>query len=206
MQIAREGVLAEPRGNCLLDLGAETWQGDRAYVRRDLKGEMGQCQGLAARGPLLPLPQSLAWDSCLPARTGAGGGGGAAGGGESLRFWFSSLGAAPRRPGQERGSEEHCWPGAVGDLGLVTQLLPKWPWAPEFHPWCLASWVNWARLSPKCLAGSRGDIRLLALVCRVNRGSQITCPAEDLVQVRSCLCHPLCLLRGRPDAWRWTAP
>lgn len=95
MQIAQEGALAKPWGNCSLDLGAEAWQGDRAYVRRDLRGET-ECRGW--------LPSALSSRSLraspglLPARRGAGRGGG---GGESPQF--SSLGSSPEEALGRRG-------------------------------------------------------------------------------------------------------
>lgn len=137
MQIAQEGALAKPWGNCSLDLGAEAWQGDRAYVRRDLRGET-ECRGW--------LPSALSSRSLraspglLPARRGAG-----AGGGESPQF--SSLGSSPEEARGRRG---------LGRPGFGNADAPQMALASELHPCRLASWVNWARLCAKCLARSLG--------------------------------------------------
>lgn len=121
MQIAREGALAEPRGNCLLDLGAETWQGGRVYVRAGSERGDGPVPGAGCQGPAPPAPSEPCL-GLLPARTGAGGG---RGGGEGPQFQFSSLGAALRRPVRERGSEEHCWRGGCGRPGLGNADAPQ---------------------------------------------------------------------------------
>lgn len=98
-------ALAKPCGNCSLDLGAGTWQGERANVRAALKGELEGRGGCQAPSPLAPsLPPSLAWTSACEE-------GSRAGGGESPRF--SALGSSPEEAGAREG-----WDGR-GDLGLA---------------------------------------------------------------------------------------
>ena len=165
---------------------------------QDLKGEMGECQGLGAHVPFL-LSSFLFLSRIASVRIAS-----ACLGRERGRrrrtgppvLLFSPDEARGRR-GESENGRRHCWPG----WGLGR----PWVWKCRHSPWApldgfglqrsnlvcsLGIWVTWgAPFSPSSLASRMRDVYLLALIHRVV-GCQINYPTKDVVQTVSVINFP----------------